>query len=206
VAGAFVVFDGVDGAGKGTQIALLAAALTARGRVVHVTAEPSTWPIGAHIRRCLRGELEDPGWAAMALLFAADRVQHVEREIAPKLSEGAIVLCDRYDASSIAYQSALAGEDRDGERMRWIATLNQQAKRPDLTIVLDLDPELAAARRQSRGSPTELYERLELQRRVRANYARIAEVRPHDRIERLDASPSTDEVHARIVALVDSVL
>jgi len=203
---AFVVFDGVDGAGKGTQVALLRDALVARGRTVHVTAEPSTWPIGAHIRKCLRGELDDPGWAAMALLFAADRVQHVEREIRPALDAGHIVLCDRYDASSIAYQSALAGDDPNGEHMRWIATLNDRAKRPDLVLVLDLDPELAASRRHARGSPTELYEKLELQKRVRANYARIPEFRPNDRIEIVDASTSPEEVHARILTLVEALL
>ncbi len=205
-AGTFVVFDGVDGAGKGTQIALLRDALVARGRRVHVTAEPSTWPIGAHIRKCLRGELDDPGWAAMALLFAADRVQHVEPEIAPELAEGTVVLCDRYDASSIAYQSALAGDDGDGARMRWIATLNDRALRPDLTLVLDLDPEIAARRRDARGAPGELYERLELQRRVRAAYGRLSQVRPSDRVEVIDAAPPPAEVHAKILSLVEPLL
>jgi dTMP kinase len=202
--GTFIVVDGVDGAGKGTQLALLRDALVSRGHQVHVTAEPSTWPIGALIRRYLRHELAEgvPSWESMALLFAADRMQHVEHEIEPHLMAGEIVLCDRYDSSSIAYQAALAGEDADGARMRWIATQNDHALRPDLVVLLDVTPEVAAARRDARGATSELYEQLELQRRVRANYGRLAEVRPHDRVERIDASGSPQAVHALVLAPV----
>lgn len=201
--GRFIVVDGVDGAGKSTQVERLAAALRARGHAVHVTGEPSGWPIGQLIRRYLRGELRDgvPGWSSMALLFSADRMQHVEHEILPHLEAGEVVLCDRYDPSSIAYQSAIGpdGADRT-ELMRWIALLNGHARRPDLVLLLDLDPQLAAARRTQRGGEAELYETLELQRRIRACYAELPAVRPNDRLVRVDASRSIDEVHAQMLA------
>lgn len=203
----FIVIDGVDGAGKGTQVALLAAALRARGRTVHVTCEPSDHPVGAMIRRYLRHELTQsvPGWDAMALLFAADRMQHLEHEIRPHLAEGHTVISDRYDASSIAYQSAMRGPADSPEAddaLAWIAAINAHAQRPDLTVLLDLDPELAAARRESRGGSEELLEKRELQRRVRAQYGKIPRVRPHDRIVTIDASPPPEQVHAQILARV----
>lgn len=206
----FLSIDGVDGAGKGTQVQLLRDALIARGEKVHVTCEPSEWPIGVMIRKYLRHELSDglPGWDAMALLFAADRMQHLEHEILPRLGRGEIVITDRYDASSIAYQSAMRGESaRDGdEALEWIASINNHARRPDLTIVLDLDPEIAAQRRKTRGAGEELLEKMELQRRVRAQYAKIPSVRPNDRIVVIDASPSIDDVHRHILRAVEAIL
>lgn len=207
--GRFIVVDGVDGAGKSTQIERLSGALSALGERVHVTCEPSGWPIGQLIRRYLRGELKEgvPGWSSMALLFAADRMQHVEHEIEPHLAAGEIVLCDRYDASSIAYQSAIApdGADRDA-LMRWIATVNEPARRPDLVLLLDLDPNEAAARRSRRGGEAELYERLDLQRRIRAQYEKLDALRPLDRIVRIDAARSVDDVHAEILAATTATL
>lgn len=206
MSGRFLVFDGVDGAGKGTQIALLRDALVARGHVVHVTCEPSDWPIGAMIRRYLRHELKGgvPGWQAMALLFAADRMQHLEHEIVPRLARGEIVVCDRYDASSLAYQSAMRGEDVEEQdrALEWIAVLNAEARRPDLTLLLDLDPEVAARRRASRGADEEMLERIDLQRRVRTQYGKVPRLRPHDRFVQIDASPSPAEVHAAVLAAV----
>lgn len=199
----FVVIDGVDGAGKGTQIRLLEQALLARGHRVHVTCEPSDLPVGTLIRSWLRRERTDavPSWAAMALLFAADRLVHVEHEIQPALDHGEVVLCDRYDASSIAYQSAMRDEDPDAA-LAWIADLNREALRPDLTLLLDLDPEVAAARRAQRGGEEELLERIELQRRVRAQYAALPRVRPHDRLVVIDAGRSVEAVHADVLGHV----
>ena len=194
-----IVLEGVDGAGKGTQLALLRDALIARGRRVHVTAEPSTLPIGLLLRKYLRRELTEavPGPAGMALLFAADRMQHVEHEILPHLAEGAVVLCDRYVASSIAYQAATITEDgaqRDA-RMKWIAEINARARTPDLTLVLDLDPTIAAQRIARRGTESELFEHLEMQRRVRSNYHRIAQLGLAGRMTFVDALPPAEEIH-----------
>ena len=197
----FISIDGVDGAGKGTQVQLLRDTLIARGKKVHVTCEPSDWPIGVMIRKYLRHELTDgvPGWDAMALLFAADRMQHLEHEILPRLARGEVVITDRYDASSIAYQSAMRGETAD-EALEWIASINGHARRPDLTIVLDVDPEVAAQRRSTRGGSEELLEKLDLQRRVRAQYSKLPRVRPNDRIVTIDATPTIDEVHELVYA------
>lgn len=211
----FIAIDGVDGAGKGTQVQLLRDALIAKGHKVHVTCEPSDWPIGAMIRRYLRREVTDglPGWDSMALLFAADRMQHLEHEILPRLARGETVITDRYDASSIAYQSAMRGESaRVGsmasmdEALEWIAVINGHARRPDLTIILDVEPEIAAHRRSIRGGAEELLEKIDLQRRVRAQYAKIPSVRPHDRMVTIDASPAADAVHERVLAAVSEIL
>jgi dTMP kinase len=197
-----IVLEGVDGAGKGTQLALLRDALTARGRRVHVTAEPSTLPIGQLLRQYLRRERTDavPGPAGMALLFAADRMQHVEHEILPQIAGGAVVLCDRYMASSIAYQAATDTDATDTDaRMKWIADVNARARIPDLTFVLDLDPSVAAQRMARRGTDSELFERLEVQRRVRHNYRRIAELGLAGPMTFVDALPPAEEIHATIM-------
>ena len=201
--GVFLVIEGVDGAGKGTQIELLRRAIERCGRSVHVTAEPSTLPIGALLRRYLRRELPDsvPGPAGMALLFAADRMQHLEHEILARLTVGEVVLCDRYYASSIVYQTAM-DETAGGQLMQWIADVNAHARRPDRTVVLDLDPELAASRRAARGTPFELFEQLEMQRRIRHNYRRLAQLRPQDDMRFVDASRTPEAVHEDVFALV----
>ncbi|GAC1352386.1 MAG: dTMP kinase [Polyangiales bacterium] len=208
--GLLIVIDGVDGAGKGTQAALLQRAIEARGRRVHSTCEPSGYPIGALIRRYLRGEDNEavPGPKSMALLFAADRMQHLQAEILPHLEDGEVVVCDRYVASSVAYQSgAFLGEESARDAlMRWIAEINAHARRPDLTVVLDLEPELAASRRSLRGAPSELYETLALQRRIRAQYGKLRAVLPSDRIEVVDASPNVAAVHQAILAFVSPLL
>ena len=198
----FVVIDGVDGAGKGTQVALLRDALVGLGHRVHVTCEPSELPVGALIREWLRKERRAhvPSWAAMGLLFAADRLIHVEHEIAPALARGEIVICDRYDASSIAYQSAMNGGS--DEALVWIAELNREARRPDLTILLDLAPEVARDRRAARGGEEELFEKLDLQRKVREQYAKLGRVRPNDRIVTVDAGRAVDAIHAELLAHV----
>jgi dTMP kinase len=90
--------------------------------------------------------------------------------------------------------------------MRWIATVNEPARRPDLVLLLDLDPDVAAARRSQRGGEAELYERLDLQRRIRAQYEKLDALRPHDRIVRIDAARSVDDVHAEILAATTETL
>jgi dTMP kinase len=141
-AGRFVVLEGIDGSGTTTQVARLADRLRV-GRVpVRATREPSDGPVGTLVRQVLTGRVivpggRAPGWATMALLFAADRMDHVESEIEPFLASGGVVLSDRYDASSLAYQSVSSGaEARDA--VEWIRSLNRYVRRPDLTLVLDL--------------------------------------------------------------------
>jgi len=198
-----VVLEGIDGAGTTTQVARLADRLRADGGLpVRATREPSDGPIGALVRQVLTGrvvavERLAPGWATMALLFAADRMDHVECDIEPFVAHGGVMISDRYDASSLAYQSVSSGSG--GEKaVEWIRTLNRHAMRPDLTIVLDLAPDLAAARRQARGEPAQLYEQNEVQRALAHFYRDLAKHMPNDRIVVVDGTGSVDEVHRRV--------
>jgi dTMP kinase len=136
----------------------------------------------------------------MALLFAADRMDHVESEIATFVSAGGIVVSDRYDASSLAYQSVSSGV-RAHEVLEWIRAINAHAPRPDLTLVLDVEPEVAAGRRMSRGEAAQLYEHDEMQRALRAFYRDLARHLPGDRLAIIDADGTPDEVEARVWAV-----
>ena len=201
--GRFVVLEGIDGAGTTTQTARLCDRLRKEGGLpVRTTREPSDGPIGSLVRQVLTGRIvapegRAPGWATMALLFAADRMDHVESEIEPFLTTGGVVISDRYDASSLAYQSVSSG--RGGERaVEWIRQLNRHAMRPDLTIVLDLAPDVAAVRRESRGEPAQLYEQNEVQRALALFYRDLPKHMPDDRITVIDATGSVDDVHRRV--------
>jgi len=201
--GRFIVLEGIDGAGTTTQTQRLVERLRADTKLpIKVTREPSDGPIGALVRQILTGRIispggRAPGWATMALLFAADRMDHVESEIEPFLGQGGIVVSDRYDASSLAYQSVSSG--RGGEKaVEWIRQLNRHALRPDLTIVIDLQSDLAAARREVRGEPAQLYEQNEVQRALAEFYRDLARHMPDDKVVLVDGNGSIDDVHARI--------
>jgi dTMP kinase len=207
--GRFVVLEGIDGAGTTTQVARLADRLRAARVPVRATREPSDGPVGTVVRQVLTGRIivpggRAPGWATMALLFAADRMDHVESEIEPFLAEGGIVVSDRYDASSLAYQSISSGAEAK-EAVEWIRSLNRYVRRPDLTVVLDLSPDLAAERRSHRGEAAQLYEQNEVQRALAAFYRDLAKHMPNDRVVVVDATGSIDEVHARVWAAYQSV-
>jgi dTMP kinase len=199
--GVFIVFEGIDGAGTSTQMMRYAAHLRHRRRAVHVTQEPSSGPIGALLRLTLSQRLVlSPGGhqaQTMALLFAADRLDHVTHEIEPHLRDGSVVLSDRYDLSSIAYQAATAPEALD-DFQSWVRALNRFAPRPDAVVVIDVDPDEAERRRNERRGAPELYEEAQLQRRLAALYAGAEELAPGDRILRIDGNASADEVADRI--------
>jgi len=138
----FIVLDGIDGSGTSTHSKLLAGFLSLKGLNVYITQEPSNSDIG----KLLRTYLKDDRIPASidALLFAADRVVHFENEIKEKLEEGYIVISDRYIESSIAYQSCQS----EKITIDWVKDLNKFAGKPDLTIILDIDPKLSLARKQ----------------------------------------------------------
>jgi dTMP kinase len=200
--GRFVVLEGIDGSGTTTQVARLTERLRAARVAVRATREPSDGPVGTLVRQVLTGRVVVPGgrapaWATMALLFAADRMDHVESEIEPFVGAGGVVVSDRYDASSLAYQSVSSGaEARDA--VEWIRSLNRYVCRPDLTIVLDLSPDVAAERRMRRGEAAQLYEQNEVQRALSAFYRDLARHMPNDRVAVIDAAGSIDEVHSRV--------
>jgi dTMP kinase len=202
-AGRFVVLEGIDGAGTTTQSARLVERLRREVKApVKSTREPSDGPIGSLVRQVLTGRIVVPGgrapaWTTMALLFAADRMDHVESEIEPTLAQGGVVVSDRYDASSLAYQSVSSG--RGGEQaVEWIRELNKHALRPNLTIVIDLPPDLAATRREVRGEAAQLYEQNEVQRALSVFYRDLARHMPEDRVVIIDGKGTIEEVHGRV--------
>ena len=158
--GAFIVIEGLDGSGKTTQARLLAEKLRQSHRAVY-TAEPSRGKIGDFIReRCLYGE-KRLATTVEALLFAADRVEHVENEVKPALAEGKLVISDRYVYSSLAYQGA------SGLSLEWIKVINNFALKPDFAVFIDVTPEKVLRRLNRRKS---VMENLETQRKVREIY------------------------------------
>lgn len=169
--GRFIVLEGIDGAGTTTQRERLAGWLRGLGYAVHCTAEPSTGPVGKMIRSLLSASAEPFDPEAMALLFAADRRDHIHREIKPQLQAGAIVISDRYVLSSLAYQVS-AGVPRD---LVWHGNHGGTGLlEPDLTLFVQVPVAVAAQRRAGRGSPTEIYDDLAMQERVAATYANEA--------------------------------
>ncbi len=204
--GLFVVLEGIDGSGTTTQVAKLADRLRREGVNVRATREPSDGPVGTMVRQVLTGRIvvpggRAPGWATMALLFAADRLDHVESEIEPMISAGGVVLSDRYDASSLAYQSVTSGTDGVGA-LQWIRTINRHARRPDLTIVLDVSPTVGAVRRETRGEAAQLYEQNEVQRALADFYKGLQTHQPDDNVVVVDGSKSIEEVHELVYATV----
>jgi dTMP kinase len=210
IEGHFIVLEGIDGAGTTTQSGLLARALRKRGLPVHNTREPSDGPIGTMIRQVLQGRLVVPGvsgprppsWATMALLFAADRVDHLDAEIIPNLLDGVTVISDRFDHSSVAYQSA---DTSNPGAVDWIRTINARARRPDLTLVLDVGADCAARRRRERSGRPELYDDPELQARLAAFYRDLEKHFPGERIVHIDGERDADTVHRDVCAQVDAL-
>ncbi len=164
--GRFIVLEGIDGAGTTTQRERLCTWLRGLGHTVHPTAEPSSGPVGTLIRSLFRPSAGPFDAAAMALLFAADRRDHLQREIEPQLQTGAIVLSDRYVLSSLAYQMAA------GVRRELIEAANFPLRIPDLTLFVDVATSVAAARRAKRAAAAEIYDDLPMQERVAAVYRR----------------------------------
>jgi dTMP kinase len=202
--GLFVVIEGIDGCGSTTHAKLLAKAIKSRGPEVVLTCEPSTGPIGGLIRQVLQRRLFVPDatgprnfdWSTMALLFAADRMDHLDSTVAPALRAGQVVISDRYDLSSLAYQSVTAHSGP--ESIPWIRELNAQALRPDITIVIDVPAEVAEERRRSRGGVEEMFEAREIQAKLATVYARAEELVPSDRVLHVAGTGEVQEVASRI--------
>lgn len=202
----FIVFEGLDGAGTTTQANRLVASLSTAGRRAHFTREPSDGPIGTQLRQALGGRLLRPDRQrltpeTLALLFAADRVDHVASEVQPLLDKGVLVVCDRYVLSSVAYQ----GQELDPAFVRGI---NVRAGPPDLTLFLRVSPEEALRRRRKgRHLADDLYEALETQRRVARAYDDAAKAyRRTHRVKTIDGERSIDAVAADCLKAVQALL
>jgi dTMP kinase len=195
-----IVVEGIDGAGTTTQTERLVSALRAQGIAVAATREPSDGPVGMLLRQVLRGRVVAPhggalSWQELGLLFAADRLDHAAAELAPARAEGRWLVCDRYDYSSVAYQSASAG---DTGVIGWLRELNRHAPRPDLTLVIDVSPEVARERRRARAGAREIFDDDAFQARIAAFYRDIERYFPDDRIVHIDGDGDADGVFAAL--------
>lgn len=204
MSGRFITFEGGEGAGKSTQIVLLAETLRARGLDVLTTREPGGSP-GADAIRALLVTGEPGRWDAVseAMLVSAARRDHVARAIAPALRAGRWVLCDRFTDSTAAYQGAAQGVPAG--LIDALAAAATDGLKPDLTLLLDIDPTTGLARARPRGHGETRFERFDagFHERVRAGFLALADAEPR-RVVRIDAARAVETVAADIRAAVDA--
>ncbi|MFS8637279.1 MAG: dTMP kinase [Gemmatimonadota bacterium] len=199
--GLFIVLEGVEGSGKTTQARLLGERLARAGIDHLVTREPGGTEVGEEIRRILLHGGEMPARAELLLLLAA-RAVFVEEVVRPALERGAVVVADRYELSTLAYQGYGRGLPLDEvRRMNAFATGGLS---PDLTLVLDVPPEIGAERRAREGRNADRIEQAgaEFHAQVARAYRLLAETEP--RVMRIDGARSPEAVHAEIVDLLRS--
>jgi dTMP kinase len=198
--GLFVTFEGVEGSGKTTVAKAIAENLRQKGLTVVVTAEPGDTSVGRQIRQLLATVDERTAWTE-TFLFLADRAEHVAKVVKPALERGEIVLCDRFTDSTIAYQGFGLGLP-----LEWLMQLNSIATNglvPDLTLLLDIDPEMGLKRSQRET----VFERrsLDFHQRVRWGYLWLAKQEPH-RVKVIDASQPLESVLTQALRLVEEAL
>ena len=200
--GKFIVFEGIDGAGKTTQINLLANYLREQGRAVYCTAEPTETVSGGLLRDALSG-VSRRTVCEMAAMFVFDRINHNVNPvngIQKMLADGFDVICDRYYYSSLAYQ----GSGTDPE---WVSNMNlncPEIMRPDVCVFLDLTPEQSMARINRNRATQEIYENEEKLTQVRNQfYCVFEQLRERDNSQIVNAYRSVEEIHADIVTLIN---
>ncbi len=206
--GRFITFEGMEGCGKSTQIRLLAEALTARGLAVEVSRSPGGTPVAEKIRTLLkiRTEGDELTPEAELLLFGACHAQMTRRLILPALERGAILLSDRFFDSTTAYQGYARGLDLD-----LVLRINRFAcgeLEPDLTLLLDLDPELGIERSRRRAAlEADRFdsEKMKFHHAVRNAFLDLAKLHPH-RFRVIDASRTPEQVHRQIMEAVNDTL
>ena len=187
--GTFICIEGLDGCGKTTQAKLLAKKLGKSHNAVY-TAEPSRGKIGTYIRNSyLYGE-KRRSIVLEALLFAADRIEHLETEVLPALREGCLVISDRFVYFSLAYQGAA------GLSLDWIEKVNAHALQPDLAIFIDVNPETVMNRLKPKKS---VMETLDTQKKVREIYLKFVE---DGRLTRINGDKSEKEVAKEVYEVV----
>jgi len=192
--GIFIAIEGIDGSGTTTHSKLLAEWIEQQNIPVLLTHEPSDSEIGKLIRIILRDKMIPP--ATDALLFAADRVNHTQKEILPALENGFVAISDRYVESSIAYQSS------SGLPMDWVAQINCFAIKPDLTILLDVSPTTGLGRKRKQGY-REKFEFTSFLKQVRQVFLNRANEKSFTII---NAETSIREVQSKIRAAVEPLL
>ena len=197
--GLFLTFEGIDGSGKSTQCKLLADALRAEGREVVLTREPGGSPGAEEIRRLVL-EGDPDRWSAQTelLLFTAGRRDHLERTILPALAAGKVVICDRFADSTRMYQGLSRGNLRAAVDQLHALMIGRE---PDLTLLIDMDPETGLSRAKGRQGSEERFEDfgLELQQKMRAGFLALADEFA-DRFRVIDGARSVDAVAADVLA------
>ncbi len=211
--GLFITFEGGEGAGKSSLIRKLERTLSARGHPIVTTREPGGSKLGEHIREWLLNPQfkAEVGQMAELLLFLAGRAQHLQELILPALKQGKIVLCDRFNDSTIAYQGVARGLGM--EETEALCDLVCRGITPDLTLFLDVDPIEGlkrASRRQKRIDPTQSGDRLESEdlsfhEHVRQGFHSLALEYPQ-RIHRLDSNQPEDVVYANALKTIETML
>ena len=201
--GRFITFEGIDGSGKSTQARRLAETLRARGDDVVLTREPGGAPGAEDIRRLLvEGDPDRWSPETEILLFTAARRDHLENTIQPALDRGATVISDRFADSTRVYQGAARGDLRDlVDRLHDMMI----GRDPDLTIIIDMDPEIALERGLARQSGEDRFEDMgsEFQRRLRDGFLALAEEAP-ERTRLIDGNRSEDAVAGDVLAVVSA--
>lgn len=199
----FIVFEGTDGSGKGTQIKLLSKRLEANGSKFFVTAEPTQFATGGLIRDALGGITKRTP-AELATLFLADRVSHCSNTVVgikKMLESGVTVICDRYYYSSFAYQ----GMDTN---LEWVMDANLNCPdiiKPDLCIYLDVDPKICDERIEAGRASREIYENPEALERIRRKYFEVFKLLPDHNIKILDASGTPEKIAESVYEEVKSL-
>lgn len=200
--GLFITFEGADGCGKTTQQKLLAKYLEEKGYEVVLTREPGAKGLGEKVREILLnydGEVSD---RCESFLFLADRAQHIDMIVNPAVKAGKIVLCDRHTDSSVAYQGY--GRGLSVERIKMLNDLAVNGRKPDMTLVFDIDVETSMSRVGDEKDRMESAG-MDFFNRVRNGYLEIAKQEPQ-RVKVLDAKKSIDEIHSDVVKLIEELL
>jgi dTMP kinase len=209
--GVFIVFEGGEGSGKSTQVDLLAAALIGEGHDVVVTREPGATGVGRRIRSLVLGQAAEPERTgeelaprAEALLYAADRAHHVAAVVRPALAHGSVVVSDRYIDSSLAYQGA--GRTLPVAEISWLSVWATGGLKPDLVVLLDIEPSVGLARIAGRGQPDRLEgETIGFHERVRYAFLDFASADPR-RYLVIDASRPAPQIAAAVRERVETLL
>lgn len=194
--GKFIVFEGLDGSGKTTQLERLGARLAAQygEKAVYCTREPGESAPGLLCRKFSQKELALAP-EAVALLYAADRVEHIMEDLLPRIESGQTVLCDRYYFSNFAYQILSS----DLEDLLHYNAFARRTLRPDAVVFVDVSPEECAKRRAHRGGAAEYYEKTELARQIRQGYLQVFDrLADQEHILTIDGSGNPDCVEALI--------
>ncbi len=203
--GRFIVFEGIDGSGKSTQIKNISRHLKTLNYGVYSTFEPTDGPIGLLIRQMLSGKVATDQ-RTIASLFAADRTDHLVNKvngIRKKKDQGEVVLCDRYYFSSYAYHAQYI----DMEWVIHVNSLNAEILRPDVTIFIDVDPKVCFERIKSSRSEFEMYEKIDIMEKVRTNYFKAFDtLKDLENVVIIDGNSTMETVENAILNEVQKIL